>query len=1032
MYFPKQTLGGFTMPKSDEGNDGLGAAQKEMINTRSKEFHNRRNSMEKLVYSTTDPVAQGDSPSSLLFSSEFESGNLERSYQIATHEYDLELASDANARGSTQWFNFSVTNAHPATYTFNIVNFVKPSSLYNKGLRPCFYSRKLKKWTSVGNKVCYFRSRLPKRERNNQTCDLYAMSFTLDLNDPKDVYYLAYCYPFTYTDLQIYLRSLEEASKRQSFYKFKRDALCTTVQGRRCDIIKISKKTKKTKTSGAADKTEKKYIVVSGRVHPGETNASWVVKGMLDFLTSNKVWSIDLLEQYRFVFIPMLNPDGVAIGNYRCDTNGYDLNRCWKSPNEVLHPTIYHVKNYIRKLLSKGEVSLFFDIHGHSRKQNVFAYGNSNARRYRLKSAPKYPHSEKILPLMMSKLCSEFAYDECTFHITKKKEGTARVVNWAELGIPLSYTIEASFLGSSSVGDGNYTIVQYQELGMMLLRAVHEYINPNQAFVQSVVAELCAMQSGRDSGDMPRCIDTYGISSYASRTDRRQSEAQETENDDDRKKSVTPHPQAHDGAHGHSSCLRPSSAKGLTDQEETWQLEAEEREALSDAGEEADYIAIAEEVKAFIDEMETASNVSHENECSEFCEEEEEIEESESSEGELGASDLNAIADPVAVADAAAAEEEAVELDTGYHEDNDVDERAEFESKAARAKEDLHAALQRAVDLDDELLKSIYEEERKALPEGDEDVAEAYSFTSDLAPLSSPSVGASVPVSTLFPNTAIVSRDFLGERARHSAEADIDPDESTDSDSSSTAAEEKATGEATAGKEQEVEKKVEKATEIQLEDEEIQPPIVHMEVENDTRPEEEEEEEEEEDVETDDEGDAGIAGSDAPVVDEKKVVSRQPSKKKAKRKKKKNLQPMVPRSGLVSSLQQRISNGRVFPLPDNEGRTPLRRGDSGRRERPSRQLALENVAVGSLRHTSRRYSSTGSLRAAALPHPPIRLRAGSLGISNVLRTQVRPNSSSRPKRSTLGQTPAPPAAPVAASQTTKPIRGNMAISRRRS
>ena len=32
---------------------------------------------------------------------------------------------------------------------------------------------------------------------------------------------------------------------------------------------------------------EKKAVVVSARVHPGETNASWMMKGLLDFITSS-------------------------------------------------------------------------------------------------------------------------------------------------------------------------------------------------------------------------------------------------------------------------------------------------------------------------------------------------------------------------------------------------------------------------------------------------------------------------------------------------------------------------------------------------------------------------------------------------------------------------------------------------------------------------------------------------------------------------------------------------------------------------
>jgi hypothetical protein len=34
------------------------------------------------------------------------------------------------------------------------------------------------------------------------------------------------------------------------------------------------------------DKPKKRVVVISARVHPGESNASWMMKGALDFLTS--------------------------------------------------------------------------------------------------------------------------------------------------------------------------------------------------------------------------------------------------------------------------------------------------------------------------------------------------------------------------------------------------------------------------------------------------------------------------------------------------------------------------------------------------------------------------------------------------------------------------------------------------------------------------------------------------------------------------------------------------------------------------
>jgi murein tripeptide amidase MpaA len=43
----------------------------------------------------------------------------------------------------------------------------------------------------------------------------------------------------------------------------------------------------------------KKGVVVTARVHPGETNASWMMKGLLDFLLAD---SADAKVRRRIVF----------------------------------------------------------------------------------------------------------------------------------------------------------------------------------------------------------------------------------------------------------------------------------------------------------------------------------------------------------------------------------------------------------------------------------------------------------------------------------------------------------------------------------------------------------------------------------------------------------------------------------------------------------------------------------------------------------------------------------------------------------
>ena len=85
-------------------------------------------------------------------------------------------------------------------------------------------------------------------------------------------------------------------------------------------------------------------VVITARVHPGESNASWIMEGILKYLTSNTPSAKMLRKKFVFKIIPMLNPDGVINGNYRTSLAGVDLNRRWDNPDFELHPTVWKVK----------------------------------------------------------------------------------------------------------------------------------------------------------------------------------------------------------------------------------------------------------------------------------------------------------------------------------------------------------------------------------------------------------------------------------------------------------------------------------------------------------------------------------------------------------------------------------------------------------------------------------------------------------------------------------------------------------------
>lgn len=74
------------------------------------------------------------------------------------------------------------------------------------------------------------------------------------------------------------------------------------------------------------------------RQHPGEITGSYMVEGVMDFLTSSCEEARFLREKCIFKIVPMVNVDGVIHGNNRCSLLGVDLNRRWRQPDKVTRP----------------------------------------------------------------------------------------------------------------------------------------------------------------------------------------------------------------------------------------------------------------------------------------------------------------------------------------------------------------------------------------------------------------------------------------------------------------------------------------------------------------------------------------------------------------------------------------------------------------------------------------------------------------------------------------------------------------------
>lgn len=502
---------------------------------------------------------------SLTFDSDFESGNLQRAVQIGDSTYDLVLRTDVHTSGHTQWFYFAVSNTHPpdlvrladqgvvvpsVRVTFHIINFTKPDSLFNLGMRPVVYSvhdaeHKGIGWVRQGYDISYYSNvftRANPAAGEGNSC-YFTLSFSLEFTHPRDTVLVAYSYPYTLSDYRMHIDDL--LTKRGDIVK--KCKLCTTLFGEDCDLITITDfndkerngpvvipeldkfldelhaqscatpsslatapftisskmitKLKslagyKTSTKGSDNSTTnyKPAIVISGRVHPGETPASWMMKGILDFLTSDHPAAKLLRSIFVMYIVPVLNPDGVIFGNNRCSLAGVDLNRQWKTPARQLHPTIFYLKLFMNVQKKLRDIAMFLDLHGHSRKYNVFMYGCDDKKKGigkpQVRGFPRFLSNHNLGSKYVS-------FNDCSFHVKKGRESTARVVVAKEMNIPNSFTLEATFCGANygPLKHCHMNIGHLQEVGVAVCDAFLNYSLAEGVFGKDALAIVPGLAS---------------------------------------------------------------------------------------------------------------------------------------------------------------------------------------------------------------------------------------------------------------------------------------------------------------------------------------------------------------------------------------------------------------------------------------------------------------------------------------------------------------------------------------------------------
>ena len=404
----------------------------------------------------------------LRFDSRFESGNLMFAYQLTLESYHLILEYDHNKSGSCQWFYFQVSNVRKDTkYQFYISGFHKNSGVYKSGSKVFWYSVKQYQkdgisWSRGGSNYMY--GVTSKKGKNKRSSLQFQIKFPYD----DDVIYLCYALPYTYTQLKNSISQWKNDAK----CNFSVSTLCTTLGGKECPLLTLESAT------SPIPVPKRDCIVLTARIHPGESNGSYVIHGLIDFLISSNPAASYLLENNIIKIIPMVNIDGVVEGFYRIGLGGVDLNRMWQNPDPYAHPVIYAIKELIRSIQKEHKISAYIDFHGHSRLHGTFAYGCPNDDGLGL------IHSEKVFPRMVSYLTNAFSWANCVFSFPLARKAASRIVMRKEFNILQSFTIESSF-GGISIGPRTgvlYDETIWKEIGQKCGEALYHLLSKSPIY----------------------------------------------------------------------------------------------------------------------------------------------------------------------------------------------------------------------------------------------------------------------------------------------------------------------------------------------------------------------------------------------------------------------------------------------------------------------------------------------------------------------------------------------------------------------
>ncbi|CAL1154483.1 unnamed protein product [Cladocopium goreaui] len=335
-----------------------------------------------------------------------------------------------------QWFHFGLRTAEhvdvaalraPQQLRFHVLGLSRfrrlqttrlvTGQLLTDGLQPVFRHSGDNDWQLVKGEIGMLR--MP----DGMIAFTFEHSMSRNLEKDQELYF-ALTFPYPLGRIYSHLQSLVPRLVQNGVY-VNREELTKSLGGHPIELLSLTQRSNR--SAQRLPKPElpmeeearpwifpgRRPIFISARVHPGETPASYMLEGLLEFLASDCAAAKEMLRRYVFFVVPVLNPDGVASGHHRLDLRGENLNRVYGKATLEHHPAIFAAQAAcLNAHQHQGGIRLYLDLHAHSNRRGGFLLGDSGTS-----------SEARLYGWALGRQCGIFEYSQSDFSESKRGTG---------------------------------------------------------------------------------------------------------------------------------------------------------------------------------------------------------------------------------------------------------------------------------------------------------------------------------------------------------------------------------------------------------------------------------------------------------------------------------------------------------------------------------------------------------------------------------------------------------------------------------